>query len=120
MRIITTATLLTAVIGTKAFVLPSSTMCRLDHPSTSLNMGLIDNILVTNTPLNKDSTLKVLDEIGRGTYGIVHLTNLQQQKDDAASSIMSCVAKRAWTLDELREKNSDDNNNNGEAKILSD
>ena len=118
MRIIT-ATLLSA-IGTKAFVLPSTTMCRPDHPSTSLNMGLIDNILVTKTLINKDSTLQVLDEIGRGTYGVVHLTKLQQKDDDAASSIMSCVAKRAWTLDELREKNSDNNNNNGEAKISSD
>jgi serine/threonine protein kinase len=120
MRIITTTTLLTAVIGIKAFVLPSTTMmCRLDPPSTSLNMGLIDNILVTSTRINKGSTLQVLDEIGSGTYGVVHLTKLQQQKDNAASSTtMSCVAKRAWTLDELREKNSD--NNNGDAKILSD
>jgi serine/threonine protein kinase len=120
MRISTTANLLSAVIGIKAFVLPSTTMmCRLDHPSTSLSMGLIDNILVTKTPINKGSTLQVLDEIGSGTYGVVHLTKLQQNDDDAASSItMSCVSKRAWTLDELREKNSD--NNNGEAKILSD
>jgi serine/threonine protein phosphatase PrpC/serine/threonine protein kinase len=120
MRIITTTTLLTAVIDIKAFVLPSTTMCRLDHPSTSsLNMGLIDNILASKTPINKGSTLQVLDEIGSGTYGIVHLTSLQQ-KDDVASSTMSCVAKRAWTLDELQQKNSDNNNNNGEAKILSD
>ena len=54
---------------------------------------------------NEERYIEVLDVVGWGSYGIIHnakFVNGDGNDDNDDSSIL--VAKRAWTLDELKEK----------------
>lgn len=86
-------------------------------------MGIIDN-LVTSTTNNKGlssyNTLEILDQIGAGSYGVVHRTTLIPKNKDSSSSVpRNCVAKRAWTLEELQTKNKDGKLSDKELRELS-
>ena len=85
-----------------SFVVPAGDILLQSSRMTSLRMGLLDNMLKTS-PSSSTSTdsLEILDEIGSGSYGTVHLAKLVSRVDNKEKY---AVAKRAWTLPELEEK----------------
>ena len=117
-----------AVVGSTAFLPPSSqTNQLLLH--THLHMGIIDNLVTTtnnNKGLSSFNTLEILDSIGAGSYGVVHRTTLVPKNKDSLTSSGSlsiprnCVAKRAWTLEELQSKNTGNKVPDKELRELSD
>mmetsp|Transcript_27685 Transcript_27685/g.55955 ORF Transcript_27685/g.55955 Transcript_27685/m.55955 type:complete len:748 (+) Transcript_27685:459-2702(+) len=82
---------------------------------TMLRMGLLDMFKSeesssSKTRQNKDYKLQILDEVGSGSYGTVHLCqlipkseNAPQQQQQQQQSHQYRIAKRAWTQSELLE-----------------
>eukprot|EP00985_Skeletonema_marinoi_P028189 scaffold24278_cov150-Skeletonema_marinoi.AAC.3 len=97
--------LLMQAIGSTAFLSPPSPHINQLH---TLRMGIIDNLVTSNkggAELSSYNTLEILDRVGAGGYGVVHRTKLVPNNND--SSQKNCIAKRAWTLEELQNKNTD-------------
>mmetsp|Transcript_21889 Transcript_21889/g.62792 ORF Transcript_21889/g.62792 Transcript_21889/m.62792 type:complete len:982 (+) Transcript_21889:123-3068(+) len=76
--------------------------------ATSLRMGLLDGLFKSETSKGKTTksyNLVILDEVGSGSYGTVHLSQLRptstgDSSDDDAPKYT--IAKRAWTQPELQ------------------
>ncbi len=105
-----------------AFISPSSQTNQLKLLHTHLHMGIIDNLVptATNKGLSTHNTLEILDPIGAGSYGVVHRATLvPKDKDSSSGSARNCVAKRAWTLEELQTKNTDNKVSDKELRELS-
>ena len=117
---IATLLLLQAICSTSAFLIPT-TSCR--NQSRTLRMVTTKKGGGTGT-LSSYSTLEILDQIGSGGYGVVHLTTLIPKNNNNDSSSESslpknCIAKRAWTLEELQDKHTK-NNEVSDAEVVKD
>jgi serine/threonine protein kinase len=58
---------------------------------------------------NEEAKIQILEKIGSGSYGTVHYCKFDpsSQTDDDGNHQDYYVAKRAWTFDELKEKQKD-------------
>jgi serine/threonine protein kinase len=72
---------------------------------TGLHMSWFEGLVAKNSKKNfKPPTfIKILDVIGSGSYGIVHEAKFDDDSDDDSETSLF-IAKRAWTIDELRKK----------------
>lgn len=111
--------LLMQAICCTAFLSPSCRGKNHLHTTITHRMGLIDDLVTQNKggALSSYNTLEILEQIGSGSYGVVHLTKLIPKKSESLPK--NCVAKRAWTLEELREKNTNNEVPDTELRELS-
>jgi serine/threonine protein kinase len=112
------APLLMQAICCTAFLSPSSRGNQLH----TLRMGIIDDLVTQKKggALSSYNALEILEQIGSGSYGVVHLTKLIPKNNDSSESLpKNCVAKRAWTLEELQDKNTNNEVSDTELRELS-
>ena len=73
--------------------------------NSALRMGLLDGLFKSDTSKSKAKKsydLIILDEVGSGSYGTVHLSQLRPISAGADVAPKYTIAKRAWTQPELQ------------------
>ena len=78
-----------------------------DHKSNSicLRMSWFNDLVTSNSKkqTKSENLIQILDVIGSGSYGVVHVAKFGEGNNNDSDTPL-LIAKRAWTIDELRGK----------------